>query len=183
MKIFLLPGGILPKRHTVGAVGFDFHARAVVSSMEIDPQIPCARKTLFDFHTLPDDEAVRRKVVENRNKLCYCLSPGESVLIATGFIVEMEFPWAYDLQSRNGLASRDGIVVVNNTVPVDSDFRGEASARVFNWGQEPCHIFGGMRIGQILFRKMEIPEFELVENYSMLSQTGRGAKSFGSTGL
>ena len=80
VKIYLVPGGMMPERKTAGAAAFDVFARAIVSPDVMDPQKSFLRKTLFDFKNTP-----------------YDLKPQESVLIGIGFLTEMDFPLCYKI--------------------------------------------------------------------------------------
>ncbi len=167
VRIHLLPGGKMPERKTAGAACFDVFARAIVSPREMDPQKSFLRKTLFDFPGLAS----------------YRLEPNESVLLGIGFITEMEFPMYYEIKQRSGLSSVWDVIVINDNTIVDSDYRGEAGVRLKNIGNCPFLLKRGMRIAQIKFEFAVIPELEEVFSYDDLTQTERGAKGFGSTGM
>lgn len=188
VRIHLLPGGKMPERKTAGAVAFDVFTRAIVSPHEMDPQKKFLRKTLFDFENISsDDLAIEGHIVtlpqEKGLELAYRLEPHESVLLGIGFITEMAFPMLYKIHQRSGLSSVRDIVVVNNDTIVDSDYRGEAGVRVKNIGDHPFLLKKGMRIAQIKFELAVIPDLTEVLLYDDLSQTERGAKGFGSTGI
>ena len=188
VRIHLLPGGRMPERKTAGAGAFDVFTRAMVSPHEMDPQKSFLRKTLFDFENIPGDNPVTGGhvvscPVKNGVELAYKLEPNESVLLGIGFITEMEFPMIYKIHQRSGLSSTQDIVVINNDTIVDSDYRGEAGVRIKNIGNQPFLLEKGMRIAQIKFELAVIPELEEVFSYDDLSQTERGAKGFGSTGM
>ena len=170
VKIHLLPGGILPERKTAGAGAFDIFARAIVSPDEMDPQRPFLRKTLFDFE---NNEAM---------ELDYRLEPDESVLVGIGFVTEMEFPLTYKICRRSGLSSKR-IMVMNNDTIIDSDYRGEAGVLLQNRSDDSFLLKKGMRIAQIKFEFAVIPDLIEIFSYNELSQTERGAKGFGSTGI
>lgn len=194
VRIHLLPGGKMPKRKTPGAVAFDVFIRAIVSPNEMDSQQKFLRKTLFDFENIPSNNPVVEGHVvtslkknyfsqEKEIELSYKLEPQESVLLGIGFITEMEFPMLYKIHQRSGLSSVWDIIVINNDTIVDSDYRGEAGVRVKNIGSHPFLLKKEMRIAQIKFELAVIPELEKVFSYDDLSQTERGAKGFGSTGI
>ena len=105
------------------------------------------------------------------------IHPGEHKLVSLGF--SMEIPEGYEarIRSRSGLA-KDGIVTVHGTI--DCDYRGVLMANVFNNSFKSFSIRHGMRICQMVIQ--EVPKTELVV-CEELSETDRGVKGFGSSGL
>ena len=183
IKLHVLPGGRLPERQTDGAVGYDVCIRAIVCRHAKPDSQNGMRKTLFDFETMPDDLQLRRQVWRDKGKLVYRLDPQGSVLVGVGFLTEMPFPMFYSILPRSGLTSIKNIEVKNLSIPVDSDYRGEAGALICNGGTEPFDLYHGMRIGQIVFLSALIPEFTEVGSSQELSESQRGVNSHGSTGL
>jgi dUTP pyrophosphatase len=188
VRIHLLPGGKMPERKTVGAVGFDASIRAVVSATEMDSNNPVLRKTLFDFvEVSKDDPYIERHIVivpgQFGSQLAYQMDPGESVLVGIGFITEMKFPMFYWVAPRSGLAAKWGITVTNAPGTVDPDYRGEAGVLVYNRNQHPFLLHKDMRIAQIIFQEAIIPEIEPVKTFEELAQSVRGTGGFGSTGI
>ena len=182
--INVLPGGIMPKRQTEGAIGFDTHIRAVVSDSEMDRNHPVLRKTLFDFKNWPEDPKVKSHVHENsEHGLIYRMEPHESVLVGIGFVTAMPFPMFYWMAPRSGLSSKWGITVTNAPGTVDPDYRGEAGVLVYNRNSTTFDIHHGMRISQIIFQWALIPEFQVYEDLEKLPKTLRGSGGFGSTGI
>src|SRR5665213_67003 len=108
------------------------------------------------------------------------LQPMERTMIPTGLSVE--FPHGYEVQvrPRSGLAVMKGLGVVNSPGTVDADYRGEIKVIVINLGQEPITIQVGERIAQLVVCPVIRAE---VEDVTDLSETGRGAGGFGSTGV
>jgi len=183
VKIHVLPGGKMPQRQTDEAIGYDVCLRAIVSVKEMDVDNPKLRKTLFDFENPPADCEIRNFIEEREGELVYRLEPWESVLVGIGFITEMSFPDFYWIAPRSGLASRHGITISNTPGTVDPDYRGEAGAILVNQSQKSFYLKRNMRIAQIIFMKASIPEIKLIEKYSQLNNSERGAGGFGSTGL
>jgi dUTP pyrophosphatase len=107
------------------------------------------------------------------------LSPGDVKLIPTGF--SMSIPQGYEAQirPRSGLALRHGIGMVNSPGTIDSDYRGEVSIIMINWGNAPFTINRGDRIAQMVICKVFRAEFASVES---LDDTGRGEGGFGHSG-
>ncbi len=183
IKMHVLPGGLLPKRQTDGAIGFDVHLRAIVSVTDMDPENQSLRRTLFNFKDPAAELDIASHVERIDGELVYRLDPGESVLVGIGFIAEMKYPMFYWVAPRSGLASRWGITVTNAPGTVDPDYRGEAGVLVYNRTDKPYHLRHNMRIAQIIFQWALIPSIEQVASHQDLGMTRRGTGGFGSTGL
>ena len=108
------------------------------------------------------------------------ISPGEIKLVATG--LKLAIPEGYEAQVRpkSGLALNHGISMANTPGTIDAGYRGELKVILINHGKELFKIEKGQKIAQLVFNKIELPEFEIVEN---LDETIRSEKGFGSTGL
>lgn len=187
--IYLLPGGIMPKRQSLLAVGYDVYARALVHSEEKDPLNPNFRKEVFDFKNMPDNPEVARHVVEvekiggGGKELAYRMEAGEDVIVGIGFATAMEYRRFFWIAPRSGLATKWGITVTNAPGTVDPDYRGEAGALVYNRDRPYFILRHGMRIAQIIFCWSLTPELKEVFEHSDLSPTERGVAGFGSTGI
>jgi dUTP pyrophosphatase len=106
--------------------------------------------------------------------------PKKTVIIPTGLYFAV--PEGYELQvrSRSGLAARNGLFVLNSPGTVDSDYRGEIKVILHNTSDESFYVSDGDRIAQVVLKKVERIELEVVEK---LSKTLRGEGGFGSTGV
>ncbi|OHA16460.1 MAG: hypothetical protein A3C79_02460 [Candidatus Taylorbacteria bacterium RIFCSPHIGHO2_02_FULL_45_28] len=188
LKIHVLPGGKMPKRQTLGAIGYDVHVRGIVSPWEMEPKNQHLRKMLFNFGDVVDQSVERfidKRVCEKRCRAepVYRLEPGRRVLCGIGFATEMPFPLCYLTLCRSGLASKHDIMVANGPGTIDPDYRGEAGIILFNTGDESFYLYRNMRIAQILFIYAVIPQIKRVKRYDHLDLTPRGPGGFGSTGL
>lgn len=143
------------KRATAGAIGFDVHAYHVV------------------------DKFSRERCGELPAKVM----PGGSILIGTGIVFAVPFPVDCEIRPRSGLASKFMVQLLNSPGTLDPDYRGEAGILLLNLGEEPFTIEKGMRIAQLLFKKVEIPHFMEVSPVSALPPTKRDTGGFGSTGF
>ncbi len=105
------------------------------------------------------------------------IRPGERIAVSVG--VSVEIPPGYEIQfrGRSGLAFKSGIVSYNGTI--DSDYRGEMKALLFNNSFQNFVFRHGDRVGQLIVNKL--PEVEFVE-VEELSETDRGNGGFGSSG-
>jgi len=200
IKYYVLPGGMEPQRKSKKAVGYDLCARAIVHSTEMDSEEPRLRKTIFDFKNMPDDPNIsahvrfekkikygdkvgKKKKRKTRNEYSYILQPGESVLVGVGVAFDLGdviFQW---LAPRSGLATKYGITLGNAPGTIDCDYRGEAGIILVNNSKKPFKITHNMRIAQLLYQLMCIPELTKVDSLDELGETDRGVNGFGSTGL
>jgi len=81
--------------------------------------------------------------------------------------------------SRSGLASKEGIIVLNAPGIIDEDYRGEISVVLFNSTGSNWKCDVGDRIAQLLIVPVAYPGIRYV---SSLEATGRGSDGFGSSG-
>lgn len=108
------------------------------------------------------------------------LRPGDCWQIPCGFQMEMPLGYEAQIRSRSGLALKHGLTVLNSPGTIDSDYRGEICVILQNFGSKTVIIEPGMRIAQLVFAKVEHPEFLM--KLDSLSETERDDKGFGSTG-
>ncbi len=105
------------------------------------------------------------------------LNPGEIKAIRTGVAVEIPKGYFGLIKDRSGLALK-GIHVLAGVI--DEDYRGEIKVVLINLGKEKIKIEKHMRIAQMII----IPYLRVrVVETEELSETQRGEKGFGSTGL
>jgi dUTP pyrophosphatase len=107
------------------------------------------------------------------------LAPMERKLFRTGFRIAVPSGFECQIRPRSGLALKHGISLPNTPATIDSDYRGELMIALVNLGPEPFEITRGMRIGQLIFARVEPVEFREVTE---LPGTDRGDGGFGSTG-
>ncbi len=103
----------------------------------------------------------------------------QRALVPTG--LRMEIPDGYEVQvrPRSGLALKHGISLVNAPGTIDSDYRGPIGILLINLGTQPFAVVHGDRIAQLIVAPVVRAQFDAV---AALSDTGRGAHGFGSTG-
>lgn len=106
-----------------------------------------------------------------------CLASLERCLIDLGFCLELPVGYEAVIRPRSGLTNK-GIDIGIGTI--DSNYRGEVKACVINNSSAPFYVRNGDRICQIAIRKTEDITFSLC---NALSESNRGEKGFGSTGL
>ena len=100
--------------------------------------------------------------------------------IPTGLFVEIPSGYEAQIRPRSGLAARWGVTVLNAPGTVDSDFRGELEVILVNFGEEPFTVRKGDRIAQMVISPVARA---VLSGTDTLSETERGTKGFGSTGV
>jgi dUTP pyrophosphatase len=98
-------------------------------------------------------------------------------IISLGFAMEMPDGYYAKLFSRSGLALKKGIIVLGGVV--DSDYRGEVKAILYNSGDDIFEYTYGDKVAQMVFAKLPFIDITVVDT---LSETSRGEKGFGSSG-
>ena len=107
---------------------------------------------------------------------------GATAMIPTG--IKLEIPPGFEAQvrPRSGLAAKHGITVTNTPGTIDADYRGEikVSLTKVNMSGGRFKVERGMRIAQIVICPVVQPKLVVVTD---LSETERGDRGFGSTGI
>jgi dUTP pyrophosphatase len=107
------------------------------------------------------------------------LRPGERSLIPTGIAVAIPEGYEGQVRPRSGLATKNGVGILNSPGTIDSDYRGEIKVVLINLGDEPFVVKDGSRIAQLVISPIVRTEWEEVES---LPETERNAGGFGHTG-
>ena len=105
---------------------------------------------------------------------------GETVLVPTGFSIEIPVGFEAQIRPRSGLALKHNIGLMNSPGTIDSDYRGEVKIVFTNYGKNDFIVRRGDRIAQMIVARYERVEWEVVDR---LSETTRGAGGFGHTGI
>lgn len=108
------------------------------------------------------------------------IEPGSFVMIPTGLFFEIPQGYEIQVRPRSGLAAKNGITVLNTPGTIDSDYRGELKIILINLGKEAFVVNNGERIAQIIVSPVTLASFTITDS---LSDTSRGEKGFGSTGV
>ena len=111
----------------------------------------------------------------------FIIKPKEYKIIPTGLIMEIPKGYEGQIRPRSGLAAKNGITVLNSPGTIDSDYRGEIKIILINLGIKEFLILPGMRVAQMVISP--ITQVELNVFTKIKSDTDRGNKGFGSTGL
>jgi dUTP pyrophosphatase len=107
------------------------------------------------------------------------IQPGQTVLIPTGFALEVPKGCAGLVYARSSMAVKRGLAPANKVGVIDSDYRGEIKVVLLNHGKETQIVEHGERVAQFIITPVLTPAYEEVEE---LTDTQRGTGGFGSTG-
>ena len=108
------------------------------------------------------------------------IQPGAFAMIPTGLFFEIPQGYEIQVRPRSGLAAKNGVTVLNTPGTIDSDYRGELKIILINLGKDAFVVNNGERIAQIIVSPVTLANFTITDS---LSDTNRGEKGFGSTGL
>ena len=107
------------------------------------------------------------------------LNPLDRAKIPTGIALEIPEGYEAEVRPRSGLALEWGVTLINSPGTIDSDYRGEVFVLLINLGKEPFLLKPGMRIAQLVFKKVERVVLKEVDE---LGRSERGEGGFGHTG-
>ena len=108
------------------------------------------------------------------------VTPGETVLIPTGFAMHMEESnLAAVILPRSGLGHKHGIVLGNLVGLIDSDYQGQVFVSCWNRSSIEFRVEPGARIAQLVFMPVVQARWERVEDFETSDRAGGG---FGHTG-
>ena len=108
------------------------------------------------------------------------IAPFERKIIPTGLSIALPEGYEAQVRPRSGLAAKHGITVLNAPCTVDADYRGDIGVILINLSKTNFSIEPGMRIAQLVIAHYVTISWEEVE---VLSDSDRGLRGFGSTGL
>ena len=136
----------------------------------LDPELPAPA------YAKPGDAGA-----DLRSRIDFELEPGERALVPTGVAIALPEGYVGLVQPRSGLATKNGITIVNAPGTVDSGYRGELMVTLLNTDKtKSFHVQRGDRIAQLIIQKYEHATFTVVDE---LDQTERGSSGFGSSGI
>ena len=108
------------------------------------------------------------------------IQPLETVLVPTGYSIELPEGYEAQVRPRSGLAIKSRIGILNSPGTIDSDYRGEIRVILTNFGRQPYTVRRGDRIAQLVVQRYARVEWEEVDK---LAETQRGEGGFGHTGV
>ena len=107
------------------------------------------------------------------------IAPGETAWIPTGIALEVPKGCAGLVYARSSMGAKRGLAPANKVGVIDSDYRGEIRVVLLNHGKVIQTVEPGERIAQFVITPILTPVYEEAEE---LTESGRGAGGFGSTG-
>ena len=105
----------------------------------------------------------------------------EFLTVPSGIIIEIPKGFEAQVRPRSGLASKNGITVLNTPGTIDSDYRGEIKVILINLSKDDFLILPAMRIAQLVINPTYRVNLNLINKIK--NKTDRGTDGFGSTGL
>ena len=105
--------------------------------------------------------------------------PGQTVLVPTGFSIELPAGFEAQIRPRSGLAIKHNVGLLNSPGTIDSDYRGEIKIVLSNFGNKHFTIRRGDRIAQMIVAKYVRVNWAEVKK---LNRSKRGKGGFGHTG-
>ncbi len=132
---------------------------------------------------LPRFETERSAGIDLRSREDVIIEPGKWLAVGSGIKIQMPAGYEAQVRPRSGLAFKKGISVLNTPGTIDSDYRGEIKIILINHGKENFEVKRGDRIAQLVFKKVEQPDFSEAESEEALEKTERGEGGLGSTGV
>ena len=136
----------------------------------LDPELPAPA------YAKPGDAGA-----DLRSRIDFELEPGERALVPTGVAIALPEGYVGLVHPRSGLATKNGITIVNAPGTVDSGYRGELMVTLLNTDKtKSFHVQRGDRIAQLIIQKYEHATFTVVDE---LEPTERGSSGFGSSGI
>lgn len=109
------------------------------------------------------------------------IKAGETRLVATGLAIYLaDSNYVGLIMPRSGLGHNHGIVLGNLTGVIDADYQGELMVSIWNRSQTDYTLQPGERMAQYLVVPVVRPIFNIVDDFSHISERGIGG--FGSSG-
>ncbi|WP_117879731.1 dUTP diphosphatase [Aureibaculum luteum] len=132
-------------------------------------------------HPLPNYETIASAGMDLRANIVapITLKPLERAIVKTGLFIALPIAYEAQVRPRSGLATKNGITVLNAPGTIDADYRGEIGVILINLSNQDFIVNDGERIAQLVIAQYTQAKWEQVE---ILDETKRGAGGFGSTG-
>lgn len=119
----------------------------------------------MDLHACIDEDVV--------------IPAGGRVLIPTGIAAAIPEGYVGILANRSSMGVKYGITLANSIGVIDSDYRGQIHAALYNTTDTPYTVHACDRIAQLMIVPVMCPAIKVVDT---LPETERGECGFGSTG-
>ena len=108
------------------------------------------------------------------------IKPLERLLVPTGLYIELPIGYEGQIRPRSGIALKQGLTLLNSPGTIDADYRGEIRILIVNLSDSTTEIEDGSRIAQLILSTHAQIDWKEVK---VLTESKRGSKGFGSTGL
>lgn len=106
------------------------------------------------------------------------IKPGKMAFIPTGIAVQLPRDTVGLIWDKSGLATKHGLKIMGGVI--DEGYRGELQMCLMNLGKKAVVFEIGHKVAQMLIQKVQRPQIRVV---SVLSDSQRGKKGFGSSGV
>lgn len=136
-------------------------------------------KINFEGENCPSQQHVGDAGYDLKSISDYKIKSFERILISTGLHIQIPFGYVGYIMSRSGLASKNGIVVLNSPGVIDYGYSGEVKVLLMNFGSEDFEIKKGDRIAQLIISKL--PDV-IFSKGVVISENYRKNNGFGSSG-
>ncbi len=137
-------------------------------------------KKLFLDSVLPERKSLEAAGMDIYSYEEVLLKKNEVILVSTGFSMEIPFGYFADVRPRSGFSTKNKIIIPNSPGTIDADYRGEILVPLLNLTDKDFLLEAKTRIAQLVI--LSLPQFQ-IEEVDSLSDSERGEKGFGSTGL
>lgn len=108
------------------------------------------------------------------------LPPKHRVILPTGWKMRCAIDEAIEFHPRSGTAIKEGVTLVNAMGLIDADYSDEAGLLLINHSDVVMTIKHGERFGQMMVRKVEPIDLNIVEELPVVESNRTGG--MGSTG-
>ena len=109
------------------------------------------------------------------------IQPGQTAKVSTEIAIELPLGYFGAIFARSGLATKQGLAPANKVGVIDADYRGPVVVALHNHSNETREVKSGDRIAQlVIVPYLLVNDLKVVDE---LSDTKRGGRGFGSTGV
>ena len=144
-----------------------FYNKMVQSAIE--PSYSTNQAAGLDFYFCP----------EVQGEPTVTIMPHASHIIHTGIRLELPIGTVGFLCARSGISNLYGIAPADKVGVIDSDYRGEITAHLYNHSDSPYEIHASDRVFQLVVAPVL---HSIISEVSQLAESERGTRGYGSTG-
>src|SRR3990172_9465336 len=125
------------------------------------------KEAILPVYAHPGDAGMDLYSLENKN-----LKAGERYIFGTGLAIEIPKNYVGLIWERSGLATLEGLVSLGGVV--DSGYRGEIGAALWNLSKKSVKISKNDRIGQLLIQPVVSANIKEAKKLSITKRGGNG---------